>query len=146
MKGFVLAAGLLAVGLAGVAPADEKALKELEGAYKVASIEKNGKSATKDQLDDLTVAVKGDDFTLVTKDGEKKAKIKVDATKTPHAIDITPTDGPEKGKTFPGIYKTEKGEVTIAFNEKGDRPTGFKADGDVMLLTMKKAEKEKDKK
>ena len=72
---------------------------------------------------------------------EHKAKLKVDATKTPHTIDILPTEGDSKGKTFPGIYKLEKGEVTLVFTEKGDRPKDFKAEGEAMMIRMKKADK-----
>ena len=44
-------------------------------------------------------------------------------------------------RTFPGIYKIEKGELTLTFTEKGDRPKEFKVDGEAMLLKMKKEEK-----
>ncbi len=50
-------------------------------------------------------------------------------------------DGEAKGKTFPGIYKLEKGELTLVFTEKGDRPKEFKSDDEVMLLKLKKVEK-----
>jgi len=141
MKRFAVAGGLMLAVFAGVVIADEKALKELEGTYTVTVLEKGGKGAPKELTDTLKVTIKGDDFNLVVGTDEKKAKIKVDASKTPNTIDITPSDGPEKGKTFPGIYKSEKGEVTIVFNEKGDRPKDFKSEGEAMLVKMKKDEK-----
>ena len=54
--------------------------------------------------------MEGDSFISELSGEEKKAKIKVDPTKTPAHIDITPKDGPEKDKTCPGVYKAEKGE------------------------------------
>ena len=54
---------------------------------------------------------------------------------------LSPSDGAEKGKTFPGIYKLEKGELTLAFTEKADRPKEFKSDEDVILMKLKKSEK-----
>jgi uncharacterized protein (TIGR03067 family) len=146
MKRFALAGGLLAAAFAGVLSAQDKALKELEGTYKVTFMEKVGKVAEKEVNESLKITIKGDELTvLITeKDGEKKekkAKIKVETAKTPHTIDITPSDGPEKGKTFPGIYKIEKGEVTVVFTEKGDRPKDFKVEGEAVLIRLKKDEK-----
>lgn len=141
MKRFAVAGGLVLAGIAGVLLADDKDLKDLQGKYTVTAAEKGGKVAEKPDIDGLTVTIKGDEMILAVKGEEKKAKIKVDASKTPHTIDISPTDGPEKGKTFPGVYKIEKGEVTLVFNEKGDRPKDVKAEGDATLVKMKKADK-----
>ena len=146
MKRFAVAGGLMVAVFAGVVLADEKALKELEGKYNVTHMEKGGKVADKKETELVKISIGGDEMTIhvTTKDGEKqehKAKIKVDATKSPRTIDILPTEGDSKGKTFPGIYKIEKGEVTMAFNEEGDRPKEFKPEGKAMLIKMKKNEK-----
>ena len=141
MKRFALAGGLIVAAFCGVVLAQDKGLKNLEGTYKVTHMEKAGKLATKDETDGVKFSIKGDELTIMIRDEEKKAKIKVDATKTPHTIDITPSDGPEKGKTFPGIFKLDKGDLTLAFTEKGDRPKEFKVEGEVVLLKMKKDEK-----
>lgn len=141
MKRFALAGGLMAAAFTGVILAQDKALKEIEGTYKVTHMEKIDKVASKDTTDSIKVVIKGEELTIKIGDDEKKAKIKVDATKTPNTIDIQPTDGPEKGSTFPGIYKFEKGDLTLAFTEKGDRPKEFKAAGEAVLLKMKREEK-----
>jgi uncharacterized protein (TIGR03067 family) len=146
MKRFALAGGLLVAAFAGVLTAQDKALKELEGTYKVTFMEKVGRISEKETNESLKITIKGDELTVVIteKDGEKKekkAKIKVETAKTPNTIDIVPSDGPEKGKTFPGIYKIEKGEVTVVFTEKGDRPKDFKVEGDAVLIRLKKDEK-----
>ena len=146
MKRFALAGGLMVAAFAGVVLAQDKALKELEGTYKVTALEKAGKAADKTLVDSLKITIKGEDFTLKMGDDEKKAKIKVDSSKTPNTIDFTPSDGPEKGKTFPGIFKLEKGEVTVVFTEKGDRPKEFKAEGEAMLVKMKKDDAKKEEK
>jgi uncharacterized protein (TIGR03067 family) len=141
MKRFALSGGLMLAAFTGVILAQEKGLKDLEGTYKVTAMEKAGKTAPKELTDTVKVAFKGSELTIKIGDEDKKAKIKVDASKTPNTIDIQPTDGPEKGKTFPGIYKLDKGDLTIAFTEKGDRPKEFKVEGDVVMLKMKKDEK-----
>ncbi|MBA4188400.1 MAG: hypothetical protein C0467_10385 [Planctomycetaceae bacterium] len=144
MKRFAVAGCLMVLAFTGIVLADEKALKELEGTYTVIALEKGGKPAPKEIVESLKISIKGENFTIMIGTDEKKAKIKVDASKTPNTIDIMPSDGPEKGMTFPGIYKAEKGELTIVFLEKGsDRPKEFKAEGDGMLMKLKKAEEKK---
>ena len=77
----------------------------------------------KEKLDALKFTFKGDEVTIVSNykgdKEEKRAKLKADNSKTPQTIDFMPTDGEAKGKTYPGIYKLEKGELTIVFVEKG---------------------------
>lgn len=144
MKRFAVAGCLMVASFTGIVLADEKALKELEGAYTITVLEKGGKSAPKEVIDSLKVNIKGETLSIVIGSDEKKAKIKVDTAKTPNTIDIMPSDGPEKGMTFPGIIKIEKGEVTIVFVEKGtERPKEFKSEGDGMLMKLKKSEEKK---
>jgi uncharacterized protein (TIGR03067 family) len=142
MTRFAATFALLALSLTGLARADEKGLKELEGTYKVVSIEKDGKFAEKAITDTMTVQIKGDEFVVTfSADDKKVAKIKVTPDAKLSNIDVTPQDGPDKGKTFAGIYKLEKTELTLAFSEKGDRPKEFKSDNEVTILRLKKAEK-----
>jgi uncharacterized protein (TIGR03067 family) len=142
MKRCAVALALMSVAVAGLCRADEKALKELEGTYKLASAEQDGKFAEKATIETVVVTIKGDEFVLsASPDDKKVSKIKVTPDPKLSSIDLSPQDGPDKGKTFPGIYKVEKGEVTIAFTEKGDRPKEFKSDNGVMILKLKKAEK-----
>ena len=141
MKRFALAGVLLVASFTGVIIAQDKALKELEGTYKVTYMEKVGKVAPKELTETLVVTFKGEELVIKVGEDEKKAKIKVDASKTPNTIDFVPSEGPEKGKTFPGIYKMEKGELMLTFTEKGDRPKEFKVEGESVLLKMKKEEK-----
>jgi uncharacterized protein (TIGR03067 family) len=142
-----LAAAVLFVGLVGAAVAQdaEKELKRLEGTYKVKALKKDGMDAPKEVMDSVKeVAIKGNRLIIKVMDEDKTAKIAVDPGKKPAHIDITPEEGPEKDKTMPGIYKLEKGELTIVFVEGGDRPKDFKADSEKTLLLVL-TRKEKDK-
>ncbi|MBX9579309.1 MAG: TIGR03067 domain-containing protein [Gemmataceae bacterium] len=136
-----LAAGVafvLAVG--GVVLADEKALKELAGKYQAVAVSKAGKDAPDEFVKGVTATVAGDELTITSRGKENRAKIAVDSTKKPAQIDISPADGPEKGKSFLGIYKLDKGEWTLVFTEKGDRPKEFKGGDEVVLIRFKKAD------
>ena len=108
MKRFALAGGLLVAAFTGVIIAQDKALKELEGTYKVTFLEKAGKAAPKDLTESLTVTIKGEEMTIKVGDDEKKAKIKVDSSKTPNTIDVFPSEGPEKGKSFPASSNSRR--------------------------------------
>ena len=137
-----VALALMSVAVVGLARADEKALKELEGTYKVVSIERDGKFAEKAIVDTITVTFKGDEFVMgLGADDKKVAKIKATADPKLSTIDVSPQDGPEKGKTFPGIYKLDKGELTLAFSETADRPKEFKSEAETTLIRLKKVEK-----
>ena len=137
-----VALALLAFSLAGLARADEKALKELEGTYKILVAERDGKQAEKAFTDTVTVTFKGNEFVMAFgADDKKVAKVTATADPKLSTIDLVPQDGAEKGKTFPGIYKLEKGELTLAFSEKGDRPKEFKSENETTFLRLKKVEK-----
>jgi uncharacterized protein (TIGR03067 family) len=142
MKRFAVAFGLMAFAIGGILAADEKGLKELEGTYKLVHAERDGKAAEKALTDSATVTIQGDELVVAfVGDDKKTSKIKVNAEAKPATIELTPQDGKDKGKTFPGIYKIEKGEVTLAFSEQGDRPKEFKSDNEAILLRLKKVEK-----
>ena len=141
MTRFATALAVLAVSFSGLLRADEKDAKELEGTYKITSAETDGKLTEKANIDAVTITIKGDEFVLTKADDKKVAKIKATPNAKLSTIDLTPQDGLEKGKTFPGIYKLEKGELTLAYSEKGERPKEFKSDNGVVLLRLEKIEK-----
>jgi uncharacterized protein (TIGR03067 family) len=70
--------------------------------------------------------IKGDRFTFKTEQGSGAGTFKVDLAQKPKKIDVTFTDGPEKGKTAQGIYELEGDtyKVCIALAGK-ERPTTF---------------------
>jgi uncharacterized protein (TIGR03067 family) len=139
------AAGLaFALAIGGAAVADEKALKELEGTYKVVSAEKDGKAPPDFEAfkKKASIIIAGDTITFDLGKDEvaKSGKLKADASKKPAEIDITPSEGPEKGKTFPGIYKLEKGTLTLVWKEAGDRPTAFSSGNGAAVLVLKRGD------
>jgi uncharacterized protein (TIGR03067 family) len=82
--------------------------------------------------------------------GNVKAEVKLDPTRRPRQIDLTALDGPAEGKTVQGIYKLEKGRLTICMREHKaggqGRPTEFAADAKNSqgVITLEKVpEKEK---
>lgn len=144
MTRYAVAAGLF-FAVVAVASGDdvEKALKELNGSYSLKSLSKGGQSPPEAAIKEFKgMTIKDGVMTLQIKDKEEAATLKIDPTKKPAHLDLSPTTGPEKGKTFPGLYRFEKGELTIVLVEDGERPKDLKADGkDVMTLVFTKNEK-----
>lgn len=141
MKCVSLVAALL--GLGGIALADDKPLAELEGSYTATSLTRDGKAEPDTVVSTVSLKIAADEMTFTVKGKMFPSKIKVDPKAKPATIDIAPTDGPEKGRTFPGIYQVEKGGLVLAFTESGDRPADFKgADGVLVVRLKRDAKKE----
>jgi uncharacterized protein (TIGR03067 family) len=125
--------GVVAVVLLALVGYDARAddakddLKALEGTWELVSFERDGKDVK--VQGDTKATYTGDKF--VVKRGDQvisAGTMKLDPSKKPKASDATYTEGPDKGKTFKGIYQID-GE-TVKFCRAGspddDRPTEFK--------------------
>ena len=71
--------------------------------------------------------------------------VKLDPTKKPKASETTYTEGPDKGKTFKGIYEIDGN--TVKFSRAGapddERPTEFKTKpGSVQFVSVYKRAKQ----
>jgi uncharacterized protein (TIGR03067 family) len=114
---------------------------DLAGDYTAIALTRDGKDEPAEVVKSITVKIAACEMTFSVKNKAFPAKIKLDSTAKPAAIDIAPSDGPEKGRTFLGIYRFEKGELQIAFAERGERPNEFKGEDGVLLVRLKKEEK-----
>jgi uncharacterized protein (TIGR03067 family) len=76
-----------------------------------------------------TISLKLGDGTYAVLVGDKpdNGTFKVDSSATPKSMDVTGTDGPNQGKTFPAIYELEGDTLGICYDLSGaKRPTEFK--------------------
>jgi uncharacterized protein (TIGR03067 family) len=106
---------------------DGKSDKDLlQGPWRVVSAEVSGKKASADELKELQkdpMVFRGDRLI-----GRYEADYKLDPTKSPKEIDVTPATTPGTQKmTFRGIYRLDGDELTLCLGSvpNGDRPTGF---------------------
>ena len=108
------------------------ALKALAGNYSIKAMERAGKSAPAEVISAYEgVTIEGDTITLKIKGENKIAKLKLDPSMTPPALDLIPSDGPDQGKSLPGIYKLEKDSLIIVLGRAGqERPKDFSAAGE----------------
>jgi len=144
MKRVALAVAVF-LGAAAFA-ADEKPQK-LDGTYAVKSGEKDGEAIPAEELKKIVEVVIRDDLFSMKKEGaeDHKAKLKLDATKKPAEVDVTPQDGPDKDKTLLGIYKLEKDELTFVVAKEGARPKDFDAKGQGIIKMVLQRKRDADK-
>ncbi len=112
-------------------PKDDK--DAIQGTWQVTAEEMGGKDVSKDEgeLKDLANAkwvFTSDKITfLVPGKGDHSAAYKIDSSKKPKELDVTPLDGPpnEKDKAMPAIYSLEGDVLTICVGSPQNpaRPT-----------------------
>jgi uncharacterized protein (TIGR03067 family) len=82
--------------------------------------------------------LKGDKFkftddgklTVTSRGRDEQIVFKIDATKKPATIDLTPSDGPAKGQVLKGIYSLTGDELKVSFSPDptAERPKDFTND------------------
>ena len=118
--------------------------KDLDGDWEVVAMVRDGKEGTPPADAKPQVTIKGDAVTFKTGDASHKATIKIDASKSPKTIDLTPGDGPQEGKTMAGIYEIKGDELRVCHGEPDKaRPSELssKEGSGVMLITLKRIKK-----
>lgn len=135
--------------LAVVVGADDKKneadRKAMVGKWTVEKAEIGGK--------DITVSFKilkfevreGGKYSTELGDIKDEGTFTADASKNPKQMDITATEGVNKGTTIPAIYKFDGDTLTVCYDlaDKPARPEKFesKADTKTFLVTYKRAKK-----
>lgn len=139
---------VLAIGLALGADDPKNAKddgKNIQGTWKLVAVEDSGSKVPEDKIKGLIFVITTDKFITKADGKAQEASYKLDPDKNPKAIDLTPLDGPTKGKPQPGIYELEGDTLRIcATNRKGaDRPKDFttKADNERYLMVLKREKK-----
>ena len=120
--------------------------KDLDGDWEVQSGMKDGDDLPMPPAEagKVTMSFKGDTLTAKVGDMSHAAAVQTDPTKTPRTIDVTPQDGPEKGKTSHCIYEVKDDVLRLCIADPGkDRPTDFsgKKGTGWTLITFKRAKK-----
>lgn len=117
---------LVGVGLGAEKEEIEKDLKAMQGDWAADSFVRDGMVFPEDDARSFFRTNKGDRYTMQR--FSKKVgsgKVVLDPSKSPREIDFLP-DPPFKGKPILGIYKLEKGKLTMCYAPSGSkRPTTF---------------------
>src|SRR5262245_27375446 len=110
LAALLCAVGFAACGMTGALADDkpdlEKEIKKFQGTWTIESSVAGGQELPADQLKGFIVIFEGDKHTV--KNGDKVIQVgtqKLDPSKSPKAIDVTMTEGPNKGAVMLGIYE-----------------------------------------
>jgi len=146
-------AALMACGLAAAAWAGDDPVardtEALQGEWRAVKGTAEGQKTPTAEAEMFRIAVKGDRLTLSAGGEARKARFVLDPAKSPKAIDLTWLDGPEKGRTVPGVYALEKGRWRLCVpnakaGEAVQRPKEFTAAAGErrMLFTLERGKPE----
>ena len=112
-----------AIGLPMLAADEKTELKALAGRYDVVKVEVDGKDIT-ESFKTVTLAIDGDKYIAVVGQTTDKGTLAVDGSKSPKTMDITGTEGPNRGMTFPCIFEVKDDVFTVCYGlDFKTRPT-----------------------
>jgi uncharacterized protein (TIGR03067 family) len=127
LTGFL--AVLAMVSIVAVSRGDEAAddAKKMEGTWLPKTAEFGGQPFPDEIRKMMKLVLKDGEYTVTVGDKPDRGKVKLDSSAKPKAMDVEGTEGPNKGKTLPAIYKLSGDTLTICYNLGGkERPTEFK--------------------
>jgi uncharacterized protein (TIGR03067 family) len=121
--------------LAGGARADDA--KDIEGTWIPTTGELGGQPLPAEILRNMKLSIQGDKYAVRAGAETDFGTLKLDPVQKPKAIDITGTDGPNKGKTIPAIYELSGDSLRVCYALTGTkRPAEFTSKGDAALLLI----------
>lgn len=93
--------------------------KNLDGTWILTSAEQDGVKLTEDQIKTGRLVMNGAEHVITIGEESIKGSHTVDANKTPHTIDSTDSDGPNKGMTRLGVYELTGDKFTVGLAAPG---------------------------
>jgi uncharacterized protein (TIGR03067 family) len=126
-KSFVTVALLLCIMRAAWCAAAEEPDRN-QGTWQMVTAEIAGQKMPDAFAKSTRLVVQGDKYTVtVTNEHTDQGTVKLNASANPRQMDITGTDGPNKGKTFKAIYERHGDSLRVCYDLSGkSRPTEFK--------------------
>jgi len=102
---------------------------DLQGVWKPVQVELGGIPLPEAVLAPLRLELRKGTYVVTGAESPDKGTYAVDDSKSPKTMDVTGTDGPNKGKTFPAIYELDGDTLRICYDLSGKaRPKEFKTE------------------
>ena len=120
-------------------------LQKMQGTWTIAALEVDGKDVPADKLGGSILTIKGDHYEVKVKDTKHGCTIKLDAGKTPRAIDMIFAQPGDADKIHKGVYKIDGDKLVICrgLNASQERPGQFATwpDTSVFVITWQRQAK-----
>ena len=111
----------------------------LDGEWRVTRAHIKGSDVPEDNLSEVSVSIKGSGYVLHKGDSTEQGKLKLDDSKSPHELDISPASGDNSGETMLGIYEISGDTLKICHGNPGAaRPANFEPGNDLMVIECKR--------
>ena len=122
---------------------DAKDGDALQGAWLPSSAEIGGKPFPDEVRKTIKLVVKDDKYTVTVGKEVDQGTVKLNPAAKPKEMDITGTDGPNKGKTILAIYERDGDTLRVCYDLSGkSRPKKFKTnEGTQLFFVTYKREK-----
>jgi uncharacterized protein (TIGR03067 family) len=122
-----LAAFALIVACSSPARSGDGKDDTLEGTWLPSTAEFGGKPFPEEVRKIIRLEIKGEDYTVTVGTKPDRGTCKLDSSAKPKTLDITGTEGPNKGKTILAIYERDGDTLRVCYDLGGkNRPTEFK--------------------
>jgi uncharacterized protein (TIGR03067 family) len=123
----ILCIGLLVLGVLVSMAADSPDVRSIEGNWTPDKAELAGQPMPEAVLKTISLKLRDGSYEVSVAGHPDKGTYRLDSHAKPKSITITGTEGPNKGKTFPSIYKLQDDTLLICYDLSGkQRPTEFK--------------------
>ena len=142
LKPFAALALVLSFSLAA-GGGDAKDGDSLEGTWLPSAAELGGKMFPDEVRKTIKLVVKGDKYTVTVGKQPDRGTVKLNPKAKPMELDITGTEGPNKGKTILAINERDGDTLRVCYDLSGKgRPKEFKTrEGTQLFLVTYKREK-----
>jgi uncharacterized protein (TIGR03067 family) len=127
----VLSAVVVGLAVCGAGRADDKSAareaKMVEGTWQLVEGEIGGNKFPPAVAKGIKLTLSPGKY-VVNAESKDEGTVKYFPDASPKAMEVTGTDGPNKGKTFPAIYELKGDTLTVCYDLSGKaRPTEFKS-------------------
>jgi uncharacterized protein (TIGR03067 family) len=109
----------------------------LQGTWLPTTAELGGKPFPEEVRKTIKLVIKDDKYTVTVGKQVDQGTVKLKPSATPKVLDITGTEGPNKGKTILAIYEWKGDTLRVCYDLTGKkRPTKFKTGAGTQLFLV----------
>ena len=143
MLGKLFVAFALVLSFSSAAWGDDAKDDSLQGTWLPSSAELGGRVFPDEVRKNIKLVVQGDKYTVTVGKEIDQGTVKLNPAAKPKEMDITGTEGPNKGRTIKAIYERDGDTLRVCYDLSGkSRPKDFKTgEGTQLFLVTYKREK-----